>query len=216
MTQLVPNRYLFDFEFPLRYCAQPPRITGDLADWTDAYLLPNLGEIDGGATFGQVWAAWNDEGIAIACRVTGKRQPPECDPRVFWKADNLRLCTDMRDTRNVRRATRHCQQFYFLPTGGPRGGPVAASAPLQRAQAAAPTVAPGVIRIAARITREGYALEALIPAHALAGYDPREHPRIGFFYMLEDRELGQQFLTVGDDLYWYIDPSTWPTAVLTR
>jgi hypothetical protein len=34
--------------------------------------------------------------------------------------------------------------------------------------------------------------------------------------MLEDTELGHQSLTVGDDLNWYIDPSTWPTAVLTE
>ena len=32
--------------------------------------------------------------------------------------------------------------------------------------------------------------------------------------MLEDRDHGQQYLTVGDDLYWYVDPSTWATAVL--
>ena len=34
--------------------------------------------------------------------------------------------------------------------------------------------------------------------------------------MIEDSELGQQALTVGDDLYWYVDPSTWATAVLIR
>jgi hypothetical protein len=34
--------------------------------------------------------------------------------------------------------------------------------------------------------------------------------------MLEDGDHGQQYLTVGDDLYWYVDPSTWATAVLQR
>ena len=48
------------------------------------------------------------------------------------------------------------------------------------------------------------------------GFDPVEHPRIGFYYMLEDRDHGQQFLTVGDNLYWYVDPSTWATVVLAR
>jgi len=218
MTQLVPNRFLFDFEFPLRYVAKTPRITGDLADWKDEHLLPDLGEVDGQTAFGEVWASWNESGIAVACRVTGKRRPLECNPKTFWKGDNLRICTDMRDTRSIRRASRHCQQFYLLPTGGGSGGRQAAagSAPLQRAQADAPAVTPGAIAIAARVESTGYQIEAHLPATALAGFDPAEHPRIGFFYMLEDRELGQQCLTVGDDLYWYIDPSTWATAVLAR
>jgi hypothetical protein len=59
-------------------------------------------------------------------------------------------------------------------------------------------------------------LEARIPAECLNGFDPVEHPRIGLYYMLEDRDHGQQYLTVGDDLYWYVDPSTWATAVLSR
>ena len=62
----------------------------------------------------------------------------------------------------------------------------------------------------------GYTLEATIPAECLAGFDPGEHPRIGFYYMLEDHEHGQQYLTVGDELHWWIDPSLWPAAKLTR
>jgi hypothetical protein len=218
MTRLVPNRFLFDFEFPLRYRAKTPRITGALADWSDADLLPDWGALDDQPAFGTLWAVWNDDGIAVACRVDGKSAPPQCRPATFWKGDNLRLCLDLRDTRTIRRASRHCQQFYLLPTGGgkTRGQPVAGTSPIHRARAASPSAPAGSINIAAAIDDDGYQLEAHIPARVLAGFDPHEHPRIGFFYMLEDLELGQQALTVGDDLSWHIDPSTWPTAVLTR
>ena len=74
----------------------------------------------------------------------------------------------------------------------------------------------GRIAVASRVTSRGYSMEAHIPADCLNGFDPIEHPRIGFYYILEDRDHGQQFLTVGDDLYWYVDPSTWATAVLAR
>jgi hypothetical protein len=47
MSALVPNRLIFDFEFPLRYRARLPAITGKLADWKDAEKLPDLGAIDG-------------------------------------------------------------------------------------------------------------------------------------------------------------------------
>ena len=34
MTQLVPNRFLLDLEFPLRRFATPPALDGRLTDWT--------------------------------------------------------------------------------------------------------------------------------------------------------------------------------------
>lgn len=218
MSTLIPNRMLFDFELRLAYRKRLPELTGRLSDWTDAERLPDLGAIDGRPAFGEVWACWCEAGLAVACRVTGRKQKLQCDPRVFWKGDNLRVCTDMRDTRNIKRASRHCQQFYFLPTGGGRQGkdPVAGSAPLMRARENAPPVRSEQIPIAAEVFAGGYQLEAHLPAAVLAGFDPAEHPRIGIFYILEDREKGQQYLTVGDDLLWFVDPSTWATAVLRR
>lgn len=218
MTALIPNRFLFDFEFPLRYRARPPVIDGNLADWTDADLLPKLDELDGSEPFADVWACWSEAGLSVACRVTEKRKTLRCDPKSFWTGDNLRLCTDMRDARTNRRATRFCQQFYFLPTGGgrKRTEAVAGVNKIQRARGEAPSVPVTQIEVAAKVSADGYALEAHIPAICLSGFDPSEHPRIGFYYILEDRDHGQQYSTVGDDLNWHIDPSTWATAVLDR
>lgn len=218
MTTLVPNRFLFDFEFPLHYRSVLPVIDGGLDDWTDEDLLPKLAELDGREEFADVWTCWNESGISIACRVTDKRQSLRCDPRTFWKSDNLRLCTDMRDARANKRATRFCQQFYFLPTGGGKRGNAAAAgvSKLKRAREDAPLIPSERIQVASCVTSSGYTLEAHIPAECLSGFAPLDHPRIGFYYMLEDRDHGQQYLTVGDDLYWYVDPSTWATAVLKR
>jgi hypothetical protein len=218
MTALIPNRFLFDFEFPLHYRPVPPELNGELSDWTPADLLPRMGELDGRPEFADIWACWNESGLYVACRVIDKRRPLRCDPKSFWTGDNLRLCTDMRDARAAKRATRFCQQFYFLPTGGgPRGNqPVAGVNKIQRAREDAPTVPVDRLAVASRIVPSGYTLEAHIPAECLYGFDPSEHPRIGFYYMLEDGDHGQQYLTVGDDLLWYVDPSTWATAALLR
>lgn len=217
MTALIPNRFLFQFEFPLRYRSVVPVIDGDLSEWTDDELLPKLGELDGQEEFADVWACWNEAGLYIACHVTEKRKPLRCDPRAFWTGDNLRLCTDMRDARTNKRATRFCQQFFFLPIGGgPHGkDPVAGTNKIKRAREDAPPVPAGRIAVASRVKSTGYALEAHVPGECLSGFDPAEHPRIGLYYILEDDDHGQQYLTVGDDLYWYVDPSTWATAVLT-
>ncbi len=216
MSELVPNRLLFRFEVPIRY-RRPPVIDGEVSDWPDEYLLPDFGRLDGQEPFARVWLAWHESGLFLACRVEGRRSPFQCDPKAFWKGDNLRLMTDMRDTRDLKRASRYCQQFYFLPAGGGRDGrqPVAGAARINRATEHAPPVPDGLITIAAKCQAAGYTLEAHIPTAALSGFDPVEHPRIGFYIMLEDRDRGQQYLTVGDELNWHIDPSTWATGVLT-
>ncbi|MCK4658459.1 MAG: hypothetical protein KAV82_02965 [Phycisphaerae bacterium] len=216
--KLVPTRFLFDFEIRLHYRARAPRITGKLADWSGDFLLPPLCRIEGFEPFAPVYACWNEEGLYVATEVLNKSQPPHCEPQYYWQSDCLRICTDMRDTRTNKRASRHCRQFYFMPTGGGAGGdePAAASVKIARAREDAPPVAPDTIRIASQVARNGYRLEAHIPADVLFGFDPDEHGRIGFYYIIEDRDYGQQCLTVGNDLYWHVDPSTWATAVLSK
>ena len=102
MSQLVPNRFLFKFEIPLHRAARALKIDGRADDWDDRFLLPALHQLDAEQGFGRVYAAWNEGGLYIACHVEGKTQPPRCDASRFWKSDNLRLMTDMRDTRTIR------------------------------------------------------------------------------------------------------------------
>lgn len=216
MAEIIPTRFLFRFELPIRRFDPPPEIDGDLAKWNPRYRLPELHQIDGREGFADLYQGWSESGLFLAVRVRGKKRPLNCVPTQFWKGDNIRLMTDMRDARDIRRATRFCQQWYFLPTGGGKDGsrPVAASHRIQRAQGDAPLVPPGHVKVASRISAGGYTLEAHLPADAMSGFQPAEHPRIGIYTMVEDGELGQQYLTVGDDLSWFYDPSTWATGVL--
>lgn len=216
MSQLLPNRLLFRFELPIHRFKRAPKIDGRLDDWDDRYRLPPLGGIDDASEWGDVYVGWSEAGLFVACRVTDKSSPLRCDPKRFWKGDNLRIMTDMRDTRNIHRASRFCQHFYFLPAGGGRDGedPLAASAKVSRANENAPVIGPGRISVACEVTSTGYSLEAHIPADCLAGFDPLDNPRIGLYTMLEDGDHGQQYLTVGDDMPWWVDPSLWATGVL--
>ncbi len=218
MTELLPSRLLMRFEVAIHRFEIAPTIDGDLSDWGDRYRLPPLSRVDGRDEWGEVCIGWDDSGLYIACRVEGKTQALRCDPQHFWKGDNLRVMTDMRDTRTIHRASPFCQHWYFLPTGGGRNGqdPVAASAKVKRANQHAPIVPPGRLPVASRIASTGYKLEAHIPAECLAGFDPSDNPRIGVYTMLEDGDHGQQSLTVGDDMPWWVDPSLWATGVLVE
>ncbi len=250
MGTLIPNRSLFTFEFPLRYRADLPPIDGLLTGWTDAELLPAFGTLDNRPEYAPVRACWNEQGICIATHVINKRTPLRCDPANFWKGDNLRLCTDTRPSAENKRATRFCQQFYFLPTGGAfpsdraagksisnlkseisnlnseisnrkstignRQFPATGTGTFQRAREEPPPIPTHLIRVASHVETDAYSMEAMIPAECLVGFEPHEHARMGFYYMLEDTDHGQQFLTVGDDLLWYADPSTWARATLKK
>ena len=103
--------------------------------------------------------------------------------------------------------------------GKKKDEPIAGSAPIHRAREDAPIyssekkayglqpVGSSVrLQVASKISTTGYTLEAHIPAVCLVGFDPSQHQRIGFYYMLEDRDHPQQFLTAGDDLNWHIGP----------
>ena len=63
---------------------------------------------------------------------------------------------------------------------------------------------------------DGYVLDVLIPAKALTGFDPAEHPRLGFTYAVVDRELGEQTFSVGKPMPYTNDPSLWVTLEMTK
>jgi len=218
MNPLIPNRFLLDAELSFSYLPRAPELRGDLSAFTSDMLLPPLCELDGQTPFAKVYACWNEAGVYFGIRVDGKSRRPVCNPQTYRDGDVVRICTDTRNTRDQRRASRFCQAFYALPTGGGRKGdePVAASHKLQRARQDAPLIPPGSIPVRSKITRTGFTLEVHLLKQHLHGFDPAEHPRLGFYYQIEDLELGQQALTVGDELLWYADPSTWGTAVLSR
>ena len=53
-----------------------------------------------------------------------------------------------------------------------------------------------------------------LAAEALTGYDPAEHPQLGFTYAVLDRELGEQTFAVGSPMLYQEDPSLWATLEL--
>ena len=48
----------------------------------------------------------------------------------------------------------------------------------------------------------------------MTGFDPEDHPRLGFSYAVTDREMGWQTFSVGPELPFISDPSLWGTLEL--
>jgi hypothetical protein len=216
MLEPLPNRAFFGFELPVHYLAKVPPVDGTLTGFERRHLAPSLVELEGGEPIADVWWGWREEGFFAAFDVPNRGARPKCDTKHWYKHDGLRLCIDTRDARDLKRATRFCHFFYILPLGGGSDGkrPVVGLHRMSRAKEPTPEVDVAKIKVAAHVERSGYVVEVGIPAACLHGWNPAEHPRIGLFYKVKDNRLGDQHLTVDDELGWNTDPSTWATGVL--
>jgi len=148
--------------------------------------------------------------------VQGKRAAPWCRAGRIDASDGFHLWIDTRDTHNVHRATRFCHYFVFLPAGDGGGQlePYAGMLRINRARGEPNPVAADMLKVEAEVTTAGYTLTAHIPRSALTGYDPAEHPRLGFSYLIQDKELGDQPFALSREYPVMEDPSLWSSLEL--
>ena len=86
--------------------------------------------------------------------------------------------------------------------------------PKERAKEAAKFSTEHAPKIHSVCRDDGYKLQAFVPANGIYGFDPEEHPQVGFHFVVSDRELGVCTMTVGDPFPTDADPSLWSTLDL--
>ena len=213
---LLPKRFLFRFSAPCLF--RDPLWTDDGAGLDEESRMLSFAELEDRATPADVRAAWGHSGMAFTVRVQGKRQRPWCRASQPEESDGLQIYLDTRDVHNVHRAGRFCHRFIFLPGGlGQRfERPVALWLPIHRAREHPRAIEPSSLQVRSEKRIDGYLLEGFIPGEALTGFDPEEHPRLGFTYAVIDRELGEQTWGAGSPMPYQEDPSLWATLELVR
>lgn len=218
MSSVVPYRLLFRYALPVQRVPSLPRKGRKLLNLPQDCALPDLGELEDRLRFGEIRVAWNEHGLGIQAHVTGKSTPLSCDARHPVESDGLQVWIDTRNMQSVHRASRFCHHFCLLASGAGEGDkqPAAVQLPIARARENAPVSEPDDVPVAARRSKDGYTLEAWLPAAVLHGFDTEANPRLGFFYCLRDAELGEQFLTVGREFPFAYDPSLWVTLELAE
>lgn len=218
MSQTVPPRFLFRFAFAAPYLADfPPKALP--AELPESCVLPSLTDLDGVADFAEWRCGWNEHGLGVSVTVKGKQQPVKCDASSPKTSDGVQLWIDTRCTQNVHRATRFCHHLVMLPAG--RGArqrePSITQLPLANAKDETPSRgADAAITLASAITDDGYQLSVWFSAGALHGFDPESHAKLGFYAVVRDAELGEQFLTVGREFPIDFDPSLWQVLELVK
>ena len=216
MPAVVPHSFLFRYSFPVRRAGNLPRKSAPLLGLGQEFALPDLAALHEGPRFAELRMAWNAEGIGISARVQGKSGPPVCNPTYPAESDGLQVWIDTRNTQSIHRASRFCHHFCALPDGGKRRGPAAVQLPIARAREESSLARPEQIGVHFEGQQGGYLLEMWLPADVLTGFDPEANPRLGFYALVRDSGLGEQFLTVGREFPFANDPSLWSTVELTQ
>ena len=215
MTErLLPPTFLFRFSVPCRY-HNASGSTGAVVLGSE-FSIPSFGELEERDSFADIRVAWSEDGLAITCDVTGKSQSLWCRSSKLDDSDGLQVWIDTRDAHNIHRASRFCHRFYFLPQGGGTRStqPIGEWTAIRRAKENPKPVAGKQLKVKSTVQPNGYHLAAIIPADCLTGFDPVDHPRLGFYFVVIDRELGFQSFCVGSEFPFADDPSLWGTLEL--
>jgi hypothetical protein len=213
---LVAPRFLFRFSVPCRYSGNLGGAQGSNLD--ERYRLASFAELDGKRAWADVRAAWSEEGLAFSIAVSGKKQPPWCRSNRPEESDGVQIWIDTRDVHNIHRATRFCHRFLFMPGGHGKqhSDPLAQWLPIHRARDQPRAIQSGDVKVRSQTQSGGYLLDAFLAAGALTGFEPQEHPSIGFNYAVVDRELGELTFSAGSPLPYREDPSLWATLELVK
>lgn len=214
--KLLAPTFLFHFSVPIRYAKKIWSATG--VQLGEEYQLPTFGELEGRRPFADFRGAWNEAGLTFTLKVTGKQQAVWCRDTRIEDSDCLQIWIDTRDTHNIHRAGRFCHRFAFLPVGAGQklDQPVVGLLAINRARESPKPIPGSMLKAISEKRADGYDLQAHIPADALTGFDPVEHPKLGFNYAVVDRELGWQTFSLGPEFPIDEDPSLWGTLELSR
>lgn len=216
MEPLLAPSFLFRFQARCLY-----RKSG----WTQAgavlepdYQLPYFSALDERTERAVVRVAWNEAGMYFTLDVSGKKQAPWCRDTRIEDSDGAQLFVDTRATHNVHRASRFCHRFAIMPSGTGRNldEPFIGMLAINRARESPREIDQRTLKVACRRRADGYQLDAFVPAGALTGFDPAEHPKLGFTYIMLDRELGPQAWTIAPTFPIVEDPSLWGTLELVK
>ena len=216
MEALISPTMLFRFAAPCLNTVERWSAAG--IKLGEQHRLPCFAELGGTKPFADVRLGWSEHGIALNVSVRGKQQPPWCRDSRIDDSDGLQIWLDTRNTQNIHRAGRFCHRFAFLPIGSGRklDEPVAVLLAINRAKESPREIESGALKVRCQRAADGYLLEGFIPAAALTGFNPTDHPALGFSYAVIDRELGWQTFSVGPELPFVDDPSLWGTLDLIR
>lgn len=213
---IVPPSFLFQYQLSVPRVDGLPKKKGKSLQLPDAakVFVPsslNEGPANEGTTGLELKLGWNPDGLAIEIVVRGKKNELAGRRHDLKHSDVVYVFIDTRHTANVHRATEFCTALQILPSDEAADDEPTVQF-IEIAQQRGTRRQPDAKRVMVSVQnrRDGYQLELWIPATQMPGFDQIEEiGHLGFYVVVEDTELGQLPLSIGDDFPVSHDPSTW-------
>ena len=206
----LPARLLFRFSASCRYVAR--RWTRDGINLSAECRLPDLHALEAGKPgFADFRMGWNEQGLLFSVWMPMARPLPPSRTRADRDSDEISLWIDTRDVHDVHRATRYCHRFFIRIVGR---YVQASMAPIQNSRGKPKEIDESLLRAMLVAESDRHRIDGFIPAAAMTGYDPVEHPRLGFNYEVRHWNWGEQTFSSASPLPFRTDPSLWGTLEL--
>ncbi|MCA9008573.1 MAG: hypothetical protein KDB01_02445 [Planctomycetaceae bacterium] len=208
---IVPPSFLFQYQLSV------PRIDGLHTKQGRPLRLPETAGIFVPAAMNEgtpgikVRLAWNPDGLAMELAVHGKKREPSGRRNDLKHSDHVLVLIDTRHTATTHRATEFCTALQILPADEAAEDLASVQIIDIAQQRSAPRAQDSRrVKVSTTLINDGYRLELWIPATQMHGFaEAPEIGHLGFYVVVEDTELGQLPLSIGDDFPVAHDPSTW-------
>ncbi len=201
----LPSTLLFQFAVPCLH-VEPDEWRRD--GLSAGHRIPCFGALEEGRPFAEVRMGWNAQELVFQVDLRGDEQaflPQQGE-------DVIQLLIDTRATHNVHRASRFCHWFVMYPFGtqNQKLVPQVMFPPIRQArELPKPPPRESVLAEVRGRSPQGYSFMGAILAEGLTGYDPAEHPKLGFQYLISNARLGLQSFTASTEIPIQSDPSLW-------
>ena len=208
---IVPPSFLFQYQLSVPRVDGLPKKKGkslQLPDTARVFVPSSLNEGTAGL---ELKLGWNPDGLAIEIAVRGKKEETAGRRHDLKNSDVVYVFLDTRHTANVHSATEFCTALLILPSDEAADDKPTVQF-VEIAQQRGTRREPDAKRVMVNIQNQsdGYLLNLWIPAAQMPGFDQIEEiGHLGFYIVVEDTELGQLPLSIGDDFPVAHDPSTW-------
>ena len=208
---IVPPSFLFQYQLFIPRMDDLPRKKGRRLQLPDTARVFVPATMNQGAAGLDVRLAWNPDGLGMELILQGKKQELSGRRHDLKHSDHVLVFIDTRHTANVHRATQFCTSMQILPSDeAADDGPTVQFVDIAQQRGTHREQDAKKVVVDVESVSDGYRLELWIPAAQIPGFaETPEIGHLGFYVVVEDTELGQLPLSIGEDFPVALDPSTW-------
>ena len=206
---IVPPSFLFQYQLSVPRIDDLPRKKGRGLQLPDTARVFVPATMNDGVARLDVRLAWNPDGLGMELIVRGKKLEISGRRSDLKHSDYVLVFIDTRQTANVHRATQFCTALQILPSDeATHDQPSAQFIDIAQQRGTHREQDAKSVVLAVELVNDGYRLELWIPAAQMPGFaEVPEIGHLGFYVVVEDTELGQLPLSIGDDFPILHDPS---------